>query len=130
MTTQIKVGLLIGSSNFLTNKKIPLNKTFGPEKLFYVCRVCIQHYSLKNFGNNTMKLSVIEEKLYSKYFFNRLRFQNLPSDPKSYRAFGETGPWIVTRMSSVWNFCSRSSCHFVGNQRRCREIRLFSQATT
>ena len=91
--------------SFLENTNI----TFGPEKLFYVCRVCIQHYSLKKFGNNTMKLSVIEEKLYSKYFFNRLRFQNLPSDPKSYRAFGETGPWIVTRKSSVWNFCSRSS---------------------
>ena len=29
-------------------------------KLFYVCRVCVQDQSFKNFENDTMKLSVIK----------------------------------------------------------------------
>ena len=36
---------------------------FGPEKLFYVCRVCIQDQSFINFENDTMKLSFSEAKL-------------------------------------------------------------------
>ena len=35
---------------------------FGPEKLFYICCVCIQDHSFNNF-ENTMKLSVNEAKL-------------------------------------------------------------------
>ena len=45
-----------------------------------------------------MKLSVNEAKLTgfapgTVLLFNRFLFQNLPSGPKSYRAFRETGPW-------------------------------------
>ena len=36
---------------------------FGPEKLFYVCCVCIHDESFNNFDNDTMKRSVKEEKL-------------------------------------------------------------------
>ena len=35
---------------------------FGPGKLFYVGRVCIQDQSFNNSENNTMKLSVNEAK--------------------------------------------------------------------
>ena len=36
---------------------------FGLEKLFYVCRVCIQDHSFINFENDAMKLSFREAKL-------------------------------------------------------------------
>ena len=36
---------------------------FGPEKLFYVCCVCIHDESFNNFDNDKIKLPVKEEKL-------------------------------------------------------------------
>ena len=41
----------------LSNVSITFN---WPEKLFYVCRVCIQDKGFNNFENDTMKLSDIE----------------------------------------------------------------------
>ena len=38
---------------------------FGPERLFYVCYVCIHDQSFSNFENETMNLSVNEAKLTS-----------------------------------------------------------------
>ena len=35
----------------------------SPEKLFYVCSVCLQYQSFNNFENDTMKVSVNEAKL-------------------------------------------------------------------
>ena len=131
VTTQIKVGLLIGWSNFLTNKICGpflknTNITFGPEKLFYVCRVCIQHYSLNNFENNTMKLSVNEEKFYSKYFSTGYDFEICLRTRKVTGAFREKGPLDSnTHVISMEFLQSLIRGHFVGNQRRRREIRLF-----
>ena len=35
----------------------------SPEKLFYVCSVCLQYQSFNNFENDTMKVSVNAAKL-------------------------------------------------------------------
>ena len=63
--------------------------------------------------------------------FNRLWFQNLPSDPKSYRAFREMDPWplniearpgddLKERLLFVrkfrWKFSSNASGIFVGTE--------------
>ena len=76
--------------------RIPVN--FGARKAVYICCICIQDLSFNCFENDTMKLSVNEAKLTgfapgTVLLFNRFLFQNLPSGPKSYRAFRETGPW-------------------------------------
>ena len=67
-------------------------------KVFYVCRVCIQDSSFNNSDNDTMKLSVNEAKLTGLWARNcatitKVLILNLPSGPKSFRAFQETGPW-------------------------------------
>ena len=67
-------------------------------KVFYVCRVCIQDSSFNNSDNDTMKLSVNEAKLTGLWARNcatitKVLILNLPSGPKSFRAFRETGPW-------------------------------------
>ena len=58
------------------------------------CCVCIQDQSFNTFENETMKLSDNGAKLNGLWArnCNRFWFQNMPSDPKSYRAFRETGP--------------------------------------
>ena len=76
----------------LSNVSITFN---WPEKLYYVCRVCIQDKGFNNFENDTMKLSDIEAtppptpKLC--YF----------SDPKSYWVFRETGPSTLFLGSTI-----------------------------
>ena len=68
---------------------------FGPEKMFYVCRDCIQYQSFNNFENDTVNLSVNEANLLvcelgTLLLFNWFWFQSLLSNPKSYRVFRET----------------------------------------
>ena len=68
---------------------------FGPEKMFYVARDCIQYQSFNNFENDTVNLSVNEANLLvcelgTLLLFNWFWFQSLLSNPKSYRVFRET----------------------------------------
>ena len=68
---------------------------FGPEKMFYVSRDCIQYQSFNNFENDTVNLSVNEANLLvcelgTLLLFNWFWFQSLLSNPKSYRVFRET----------------------------------------
>ena len=53
---------------------------FGPEKVFYVCCVCIDDESFNNFDNDTMKLSVKKKnwpvyELQELLLFNRFDFE-------------------------------------------------------
>ena len=71
--------------------------TFRPEKLFYVCRVCIQDQSsiilkMIQWNYQLTKQNWLVCELGTLLLFNWFWFQNLLSDPKSYRAFRETGP--------------------------------------
>ena len=59
---------------------------FGPEKLFYVCRVWIQDQSFINFENDTMKPSFSEAKLTDLWARNCATFEQF-SDLK-ISAFG------------------------------------------
>ena len=76
---------------------------FGPKKLF---RVCIQDQGSNNFENDIIKLSVNEAKLTGLWARNCATIQqililNLPSGPKSFWAFRETGPcsfWFKTEI--------------------------------
>ena len=75
--------------------KLPI--TFRAPKPVLCLHVCIQDQSFNNFENVIMKLSVNRQnwpacEIETVLLFNRFWFQNLPSDPKSYRAFRETGP--------------------------------------
>ena len=72
-----------------------------PPPLFLNQTVCIQGQNFNNFENDRMNLSVSKAKLTGYVcvvgnlllFNSRFRFSNLPSDPKSYRAFrGVNGP--------------------------------------
>ena len=94
----------------------------GP-KTSYVCRVCINDQSFNNFENDTMKVSVNEAKwtawelglpvceLGTVLQFNWFTLQNLPSDPKSYHAFRETG--LGVRFSKLpKTFWSRKTQYF------------------
>ena len=73
----------------------------SPPPSFLNQTVCIQGQNFNNFENDRMNLPVSEAK-FTGYvcvvgnvllFNSRFRFSNLPSDPKSYRAFrGLNGP--------------------------------------
>ena len=71
---------------------------FGLRKLFCVCCVCIQDQSFNNFENNTMDLSVNEEKLTGVWSRNCDTIQQVlilkfASGPKSYRVFRDLIPF-------------------------------------
>ena len=76
----------------------------GPENWF----VFIQYQSFKNFKNNKMKLSVIEEKLAGSWARNCATTQQVwilkfafGIEKFKFRGFRETGPWVgMTRLIS------------------------------
>ena len=77
-----------------------------------------------------MKLSVNEEKFYSKYFSTGYDLK-IAFGPEKLPGLWRNGPLDSnTHVISMEFLQSSIRSHFVGNQRRRREIRLFSQATT
>ena len=76
--------------------------TFGPGKLYYVCRVCIQDQSFKNFENDKWNWQLTKQNrptceletvsCYSKDFdFKNCRYFQ-KRDPRDFRFVWETGP--------------------------------------
>ena len=83
--------------------------TFRARKAVFVCLVCIQDQGLDDLKNDQMKLSIDEAKLTGLWARNcaiiqQILIWNLPSGPKSYRAFRETRPWYLKKLHRITGF--------------------------